>query len=89
MRGSSGLGSIGIPPTATSAAQTLPFSPPRSLSLALLCLSGTPVYSPSHGPFCGYIQPRCLLLGAGGEAEDVGVELLQNVFEGRDGRVDR
>lgn len=51
--------------------------------------SGIPVYSPSPGPFCGYIQPCCLLSGASGEAEDVGVELLQNVFEGGDGRVHR
>ena len=38
VRGSSGLGSRSILSTATSAAQTPPFPPPRSPSLALLCL---------------------------------------------------
>ena len=63
-----------------------PISQPRSSSVPL-APGGTQGYSPSSGPFHGYIQPCRLLLGAGGEAQDVGVELLQNVCEGRTARV--
>lgn len=40
----------------------------------------THVHSPSAGAFHSHIQSRRLLLGAGGESEDLRIELLENVF---------
>lgn len=42
--------------------------------------SRTHIHSPSAGAFHSHIQSGRLLLGAGGEPEELRVELLENVF---------